>query len=152
QKRIARGGSTMDETAAGRRRESAHLMLITPERVFYAGLLGRPRRRCSGAFHVYVAIEGGLRLAPAGERESDGELLVAPPYLAHAIASDYRTVICVTLEPETVRVGALDELAERLSGPERSLFADRIRTAYAGLFRHGFGREITSAEFDRMFF
>lgn len=26
-------------------RESDHLMLITPERVFYAGLLGRPRKR-----------------------------------------------------------------------------------------------------------
>ena len=44
-------------------RESGHLMLITPERVFYAGLLGRPRERCSGAIHIYVAIEGGLRLA-----------------------------------------------------------------------------------------
>ena len=47
-------------------RESGHLMLITPERVFYAGLLGRPRERCSGAIHIYVAIEGGLRLAVAG--------------------------------------------------------------------------------------
>ena len=37
-------------------------MLITPERVFYAGLLGRPRERCSGAFNIYVSIEGGLRL------------------------------------------------------------------------------------------
>ena len=40
--------------------ESGHLMLITPERVFYAGLLGRPRERCPGAFNVYVAIKGGL--------------------------------------------------------------------------------------------
>ena len=29
--------------------ESGHLMLITPERVFYAGLLGRPRKRDPGA-------------------------------------------------------------------------------------------------------
>jgi len=40
-------------------RESGHLMLITPERVFYAGLLGRPRERFPGALHVYVSIEGG---------------------------------------------------------------------------------------------
>ena len=40
------------------RRESGHLMLITPERVFYAGLLGRPRQRCPGAFHVYVVDRG----------------------------------------------------------------------------------------------
>ena len=56
--------------------ESGHLMLITPERVFYAGLLGRPRQRCSGAFHVYVAIEGGLRLAADGRNESYSELAV----------------------------------------------------------------------------
>ena len=36
----------MDDRAT----ESGHLMLITPERVFYAGLLGRPRERCPGAF------------------------------------------------------------------------------------------------------
>ena len=47
----------MDEKGS----ESSHLMLITPERVFYAGLLGRPRQRGSGVFHVYVAM-GGLRL------------------------------------------------------------------------------------------
>ena len=46
----------MDDRASA----SSHLMLITPERVFYAGLLGRPRERCPGAFHVYVALRGGL--------------------------------------------------------------------------------------------
>ena len=60
-------------------RESGHLMLITPERVFYAGLLGRPRQRCSGAIHVYVAITGGLRLTAEGAVEDYGELAVMPP-------------------------------------------------------------------------
>ena len=50
--------------------KSGHLMLITPERVFYAGLLGRPRQRCSGAFNIYVSIEGGLWLTTADGRES----------------------------------------------------------------------------------
>src|SRR5690242_13406871 len=140
----------MDETpAAG---ASGHLMLITPERVFYAGLLGRPRRRCSGAFHVYVAIKDGLRLAPEGGRESDEELAVALPYQPHTIASDHRTVICVTVEPETVRSGALDELAERLTGPARAGLAMRIRAAHAQLARSGFADEVSSDEFDRLFF
>ena len=60
---------------------SGHLMLITPERVFYAGLLGRPRERCPGAFHVYVAIKGGLWLSTADRRESFGELAVTMPNL-----------------------------------------------------------------------
>ena len=54
----------MDENG----RESGHLMLITPERVFYAGLLGRPRERCPGAFHVYVALKGSLWLTTADGR------------------------------------------------------------------------------------
>ena len=64
------------------RRESGHLMLITPDRVFYAGLLGRPRQRCPGAFYVYVSIEGGLWLTTADGRESYGELAVVPAVVA----------------------------------------------------------------------
>ena len=55
--------------------KSGHLMLITPERVFYAGLLGRPRQRCSGAFNIYASIEGGLWLTTADGRESYGEMV-----------------------------------------------------------------------------
>jgi AraC-like DNA-binding protein len=133
-------------------RQSGHLMLITPERVFYAGLLGRPRRRCSGAFHVYVAIEGGLRLAIEGARESYGELAVVPPNVRHTIASDHRSVICVLIEPETVRAGAFDVLAARLLGTQCQLFADRIRAAYRQLLQQRCGNDIVSAAFDVMCF
>jgi AraC-like DNA-binding protein len=133
-------------------RESGHLMLITPERVFYAGLLGRPRERCPGAFHVYVAIEGGLRLTVGDGRQSCGELVVVPPNVRHTIASDYRSAICVVIEPESVRAGAFEALAMRLSGSEAPMFARRIREAYRELgLRHG-GNDISSAEFDVMCF
>ncbi len=131
---------------------SGHLMLITPERVFYAGLLGRPRQRCSGALHVYVAIKGGLRLIAEGAGESYGELAVVPPDTPHTIASDHRSVICVLVEPETVRAGAVDVLSQRLSGTERGLFADRIRAAYQQLLHHPYGGDIGSAAFDVMCF
>ena len=133
-------------------RESGHLMLITPERVFYAGLLGRPRERCSGAIHIYAAIEGGLRLTVAGGGESYGELAVVPPEVRHTIESDHRSVICVLVEPETVRAGAFDELALRLSGAELPLFAERIRAAYRQLQRQPCGDAIGSAAFDLMCF
>jgi AraC-like DNA-binding protein len=133
-------------------RESGHLMLITPERVFYAGLLGRPRQRCSGAFHVYVAIEGGLRLVVEGAPESYGELAVVLPDVPHTIASDHRSVICVVVEPETVRAGAFELLAGRLSGAERAFFLDRIRTAYQQLLHRKCGDDIVSAAFDVMCF
>jgi len=133
-------------------RESGHLMLITPERVFYAGLLGRPRQRCSGAFHVYVAIRGGLRLAAEGAVESYGELAVVAPNLRHTITSDYRSVICVLVEPETVCVGTFDLLAKRLSGAERHFFVDRIRAVYEQLQHRPCGADIVSAAFDIMCF
>jgi len=133
-------------------RDSGHLMLITPERVFYAGLLGRPRQRCSGAFHVYVAIKGGLWLATADGREVDGELVAVPSNVRHTIASDHRSVICVLIEPETVHAGLSDELTARLSGAERAIFADRIRAAYAQLRDRKCRDDITRAEFDTMCF
>jgi AraC-like DNA-binding protein len=132
--------------------ESGHLMLITPERVFYAGLLGRPRQRGSGAFHVYVAIEGGLRLSLEGAAESYGELAVVLPDVRHTIASDHRSVICVLIEPETVGAGALDALAKRVSGAERRFFADRIRAVYAQWLLQPCGGEIGSVAFDIMCF
>lgn len=131
-------------------RESDHLMLITPERVFYAGLLGRPRERCSGACHIYVAVKGSLHLTGA-DIDASGELVVTMPNQRHTIASDYRTVICVSIEPESVPDGVLDSLAEQLRGPEQAAFARRILAAYAGL-RQRRGEDITSAAFDRMCF
>src|ERR1700692_271695 len=132
--------------------ESGHLMLIATERVFYAGLLGRPRQRGSGAFHVYVAIQGGLRLSVEGGNESYGELAVVLPDVRHTIASDYRSVICVLIEPETVGAGALDALAKRVSGAERRFFVDRIRAAYAQLLLKPCGGDIGSVAFDIMCF
>src|SRR5438105_9713738 len=119
--RAARGGPAMDDKVS----ESSHLMLITPERVFYAGLLGRPRERCPGAFHVYVALKGGLWLTTADGRESYGELAAVPPNQRHTIASDYRSAICLVIEPESVRVGAFEDFSKRLSGSEGASFAGR---------------------------
>ncbi len=138
----------MDDTG----RASSHLMLITPERVFYAGLLGRPRARCSGAFHIYVAIQDGLWLSTTDGRESYGELLAVAPNVRHTVTSDYRSVISVTIEPESVRPGTFEPLTKRLLGEEREFFAARIRSAYEELRDRSRRDDITSAEFDRMCF
>jgi len=137
-------GDSLDDIG----RKSGHLMLITPERVFYAGLLGRPRERCSGAFNIYVAIEDGLWLTTADGRKCHGEMVAVMPNVRHTIASDYRSVLSVVIEPESVCPGVLEDLAGRLSGPEGAAFAERIRAAYLALReRHG-GDDLSSAEFD----
>src|ERR1700751_4255270 len=117
---------------------SGHLMLITPERVFYAGLLGRPRERCPGAFHVYVAKRGGLWLSTADGREAHGELVAVAPNVRHTIASDHRSAICVTIEPESVCDGTFEAWEKRLQGFERDFFAQRIRAGYEILLTQKF--------------
>lgn len=133
-------------------RASGHLMLITPERVFYAGLLGRPRARCSGAFHVYVALRDGLWLSSADGREAYGELLAVAPNVRHTVTSDCPSVICVTIEPESVSPGAIGELMTRLLGEQRELYIRRIRAAYDELRSRACRDDITSSAFDRMCF
>jgi AraC-like DNA-binding protein len=128
--------------------KSGHLMLITPERVFYAGLLGRPRERCSGAFNVYVSIEGGLWLTTADGGETHGEMAAVLPNVRHTISSDHRSVLSLVIEPESVRPGVLEDLARRLSGPESGAFISRVRAAYLQLRAHHAGDDFSSAEFD----
>ena len=101
------------------RRESGHLMLISPERVFYAGLLGRPRKRTSGGFNIYASMRGQPQQSPTASREADGELAVVPPYLAHTVESDHPSVICLVIEPETVAPAAMDALSAEFPGPRR---------------------------------
>ena len=138
----------MDGTLDDIGRKSGHLMLITPERVFYAGLLGRPRERCSGAFNIYVAIEAGLWLTTADGRKRHGEMFAVLPNTGHTIASEYRSVLSIVIEPESVCPGVLEDLAARLSGPEGKAFAERIRAAYLPLRERHAGDEFSSAEFD----
>src|SRR3954471_814132 len=147
-----RGARGRDSAMDDKGRESGHLMLITPERVFYAGLVGRPRARCQGAFNVYVALQGGLWLTTVGGGENYGEFLVLPPNIQHPIASDHRSAIAVLIEPESLRPGALDDLARRLTGPEQSAFISKIRSAYEILRNRRSGEDITSAMFDTMCF
>jgi AraC-like DNA-binding protein len=133
-------------------RQSGYLMLISPQRVFYAGLLGRPRGRTSGAFHIYCALEGGLTVTRDGCSER-ATIIAVPPYVSHTVVSDQPTVICVTIEPETVQASDLDKLTSRLSGVEGAPVRQRIRAVYDGI-RAGTVRpaEMATAEFDRIIF
>lgn len=133
-------------------RQSGHLMLITPDRVFYAGLVGRPRARCQGAFNVYVALKGSLWLTRADGGECCGELLVVPPNSRHTLTSDHRSAISILIEPESLPPGALEDLAERLTGPHQGLFISKIRGAYDMLRNRKNGEDITSARLDAMCF
>src|ERR1700723_3150165 len=97
--------------------ESGGLMLISPERVFYAGLLGRPRKRTGGGFSIYAAMRGSLRITE-GKSEVIGEVAVVPPYVTHSVESEHPSIICLLIEPETVEPAALAAFRARVAGTE----------------------------------
>jgi len=132
--------------------DSGHLMLITPERVFYAGLLGRPRERCPGAFHIYVAIKGSLWLSTADGQASHDDLAVTMPNVRHTIASEHRAAICVAIEPESVCDGVLEAWKQRLSGAEAASFARRIRATYEHLLNRMCDNDVDGTALDQMCF
>jgi AraC-like DNA-binding protein len=133
------------------RRESGRLMLISPERVFYAGLLGRPRQRTSGGYNVYVAMRGQLRITEAGS-EVTGEVVVVQPYSTHGVESDHPSIICLVVEPETVEPAAMAGLCARISGTGAPGFARRIRDAYESLRPGARCGGFTTADFDQLCF
>lgn len=135
------------------RRESGRLMLISPERVFYAGLLGRPRKRSSGGYNIYAAMRGQLGITGTGGKfELAGEVAVVPPYVPHSVESEHPSIICLMIEPETVEPAAMKAFAARIAGAAAPDIAQRIRHAYEALR----GRErrggFTTGEFDHLFF
>ena len=88
------------------------------------------------------SIEAGLWMTEGGWPRKVGELAVMPPNVRHTIASDYRSVICLVIEPETFSPGAFEELAQASAGSRRAAFAQRIRAAYAELRQRQGGDEI----------
>jgi len=133
------------------RRESGRLMLISPERVFYAGLLGRPRKRSSGGYNIYAAMRGQLKITE-GKSEVVGEAAVVPPYVPHSVESEHPSIICLVIEPETVEPSAMDGLSVRISGADAPDIAHRIRDAYETLRLRERRGGFTTGEFDQMSF
>ncbi len=133
------------------RRQSGRLMLISPERVFYAGLLGRPRKRSSGGYNIYAAMRGQLKITE-GKSELVGEVAVVPPYMPHSVESEHPCIICLVIEPETVEPSAMASLSARVAGADAPELAQRIRSAYESLRLRERRGGFTTDEFDRLFF
>jgi AraC-like DNA-binding protein len=129
---------------------SGRLMLLSPERIFYAGLLGRPRRRISGGMNIYVAVEGKLTLT-GDVVQRTAEVAVAAPYAPHSVTSDDPSIICLVIEPESATPDAMAALATRLDVDAASDFAARIRRTYRMLRECGASRNFSTQEFDRAF-
>ncbi len=104
------------------------LMWITPGRVLYAGLLGRPSLRKIGGFIIYVAQQQPIRVSINGGPWQQGDLVVLPPYVPHRIASETRFIIDLIIEPETLQQDLLPAFLRGQQGVVQApAFVARVR-------------------------
>lgn len=129
---------------------SERFMLVGPERVFYAGLLGRPRRRTLGSFVLFASMEGRLKLTAGGGASRWVEAAVLPAYAEHTIESEHPHAIGILIEPETVDAAALARLEAEALATDEAALAGRIRAAYAALRTTPLKHEMTTEAFDRV--
>jgi len=139
---------TMRKFTSGR---SDRFMLISSERVFYAGLHGKPSVRTLGALAICVPLHGTARLEIEGQPPRTGEILAVPAYLPHKITSDSREILGLLIEPESVCDEDLAEIIRQCDDPAAaSQLAARFREIYATMALGG-TNGFTSADFDRIF-
>jgi AraC-like DNA-binding protein len=127
-------------------------MLVGPERVFYAGLLGKPQERLSGAFSIYTAVKGKFDISMEGKPSRRAEIAVVPPFTAHSMTSEFPEICTILIEPETVDRSELHRLATELEDNLALHMAQRIRSAYSTLRATPPKNGFTTADFDRLLF
>ena len=147
--------SETDENASGQTSSGANkpLMWITPGRVFYAGLLGRPSLRKIGGIIIYVAKQQPIRVSFDGASWQEGELVVVPPFVPHRIASQTRFIIDLIIEPETVQQGLLPSFLREQPGVVTApAFVARVRHVLAQWHLRCEAMPLDDAAFDLFFF
>jgi len=86
------------------------LMWISPDRIFYAGLLGKPGMRAMGSLMIYVATQGRIRIAVGGGDWQVCDLAVVHPYEPHQLLSEAPLINLIKIEAETLDIAALPAL------------------------------------------
>jgi methylphosphotriester-DNA--protein-cysteine methyltransferase len=129
------------------------LMWITPGRVFYSGLLGRPSVRRIGGIIVYVAQQEPIGVSIEGGAWVQADLIVVPAYTPHRVACEARTITDLIVEPETVAPLSLPAFMRDARGavhaPE---FVQHVRATLAKLRGCNQALPLDDATFDSIFF
>lgn len=124
-------------------------MFVGPDRVFYASLIGRPRRRSLGALAIVTALEGKIRVTIEGEPTREVASAVIPAYTPHSIDSDHLCVSAILIEPESVDARALAALQDDWSKRSDVEVARALRAARLALLAN---RPIDGDDIDRAVF
>lgn len=132
---------------------SKPVMWITPGRVFYAGLLGRPSVRRIGGTLIYIAQQTPVRLSLDGGESQEADMFVVPPRLHHRLACDGPSVIALIIEPETVDDASLPEfIREGRGAVQAPEFVAHVRAVLAALQGRAKALPLDDDEFDQCLF
>lgn len=131
---------------------SNRLMWITPDRVFYVGLLGAPSVRTMGSVIVYVAVTGTIRIRVGDGEWTTTEMAVVPPYVPHQVASEARLVNVLKIEAETVDLDALPLELRGRGAVDAPDFVRRVQRRQWELAEGGHAVDLLTLDFDQTFF
>ncbi len=134
------------------RRPSDRLMWITPDRVFYVGLLGAPSVRTMGAVMAYVAVDGFIHVSIDGGEWQTTQLAVVPPHTPHRVLSESRLINVVKLEAESVDLAALPAPLQGRGAVDAPWFVEHVRRCRRELCAQGHGIDLMTLDFDQLFF
>lgn len=128
------------------------VMWITPDRVFYCGLLGVPSIRTFGAITLYAALAGPVRVSLAGGEWQTTNLAVVPPYVPHRVACDARLVCVNWIEPETVDPQQLPHFLRQTGPVDAPGFLANMRRRHAWLRDNAHDVDMAALDYDEVFF
>lgn len=128
------------------------MMWLTPDRIFYAGLLGAPVLHAKGALIVYIAIEAPLRVRIRGGEWQTTQVAVVPPYVPYEIACDGRHVLDMLIEPETVVLNQLPAFLQQCGAVDAPEFAAHVRAVHERLVASAGTSHLRPEDFDIAFF
>lgn len=131
---------------------SNRLMWITPDRVFYVGLLGAPSVRTMGSIIVYVAVTGSIRIRIGSGEWQTTEMAVVPPYVPHQVMSEARRVNVLKFEAETVDLGSLPTELKGRGAVDAPDFVRRVQQRQWELSEGGRAVDLMTLDFDQTFF
>ncbi len=138
-------------TRAPLRAKAIELMWVTPDRVFYRGLLGAPSVRMMGSIIVYIAVEGAIRVRLNDKDWQVTAMAVVPPYLPHEVLSEARLINVIKVEAETVDLDALPAMLRGRGAVEAPEFVAHVRRRSEELHARE-NEDLMTLDFDHMFF
>jgi hypothetical protein len=136
------------EFAADRTAVRRRLMIMTPDRIVYSGLLGVSSRRMHGAHTVYIAHETPFEIAINGGPTQRAWLALVPANQVHEIRSSDRLIRDILIEPENADIIPFAQPAH-LSRSTEYLHLERAYDTWLA------GRDFSdanAADLDRFFF